>query len=300
MRRAGRAPYVFGIRPAVRAHPALAPPALGLPLLGALLLATAGAGRAQPAEIHTEHVLYGLPTGTPPTNDLVIRDAYALSHNDSTRFADWVAFRLTAAEVAGTLPLARAWRADEWLGPDERIETADYAGAFAVHGYQRGHLAPLASFSGSLGAGDLNVLSNVVPQRQALNEGPWQRLEAAERVLVLRRAELTRAPVWVVVGTLYERAMPPLPEAHEPHVVPSGFWRVVAVEDGPGRAVAVAFLLDQDTPRDADVLDALVTVDEVERRRGLDLFPLLPLDGQAALEGRADRAEAAALLNLDD
>ena len=271
-----------------------------LALLAAALVVPAGAGWAQPVEIHTEHVLYGLPLGTPATNDLVIRDAYALSHNDSTRFADWVAFRLTAAEVAGTLPLARSWRADEWLDPAERIEAADYTGAFAVHRYQRGHLAPLASFRGSLGAGDLNVLSNVAPQRQALNEGPWQRLETAERDLVLRRADHARPAVWVMVGTLYERPMPPLPGADEPHVVPSGFWRIVAVEDRPGRVVAAAFLFDQDTPRGAGVLDALVSIDEVEQRSGLGLFSLLPDDDEAALEGGADRATAAALLGLDD
>ena len=275
------------------------------PALVAVLLAAPGAGRAQPVgpppvpEVHTEHVLYGVPTGTPVTNDLVVRDAYALSSNDATRFADWVAFRLTAQEVVGTLPLARNWRADGWLDDDERLEAADYDRAFAVHRYQRGHLAPLGSFRGTLAAGDLNVLSNVAPQRQALNEGPWQRLEAAERALVLRRAALPRAPVWVIVGTLYERPMPPLPEADEPHAVPSGFWRVVAIEDGPGRVVVAAFVFDQATPRGADPLDAVVSVDEVEERSGLDLFPLLPADVEAAVEGGADRAGAAALLFPD-
>jgi endonuclease G len=43
------------------------------------------------AEIHCKHFFYGYPTGTPPTNDLIIRDDYALSSNDETKFADWVA-----------------------------------------------------------------------------------------------------------------------------------------------------------------------------------------------------------------
>ena len=53
---------------------------------------------AQPMEIYCKHFFYGYPLGTPGTNDLIIRDIYALSNNDRTKFADWVAFRLTVNE----------------------------------------------------------------------------------------------------------------------------------------------------------------------------------------------------------
>jgi len=32
-------------------------------------------------EVHCKHFFYGYPTGTPTTNDLIIRDIYALSSN---------------------------------------------------------------------------------------------------------------------------------------------------------------------------------------------------------------------------
>jgi hypothetical protein len=41
-------------------------------------------------------------------------------------------------------------------------------------------------------------------------------------------------------------------------------------------ASVAEFILDQDTPGDADVLDHLFTVDDVENRSGLDLFPEMP------------------------
>ena len=50
-------------------------------------------------EIHCKHFIYGIPVGTPVTNDLIIRDIYALSSNDSTKFADWVAYRLDVETV---------------------------------------------------------------------------------------------------------------------------------------------------------------------------------------------------------
>jgi endonuclease G len=90
--------------------------------------------------------------------------------------------------------------------------------------------------------------------------------------------------------------MPPLPHADEPHTVPSGFWQVVAVTNAPGAVTAVAFLFDQETPRTDAALDHLVTIDEVERRSGLDLFRLLPDAAEAALEAALDAPLARQLL----
>ncbi|MGB1318709.1 MAG: hypothetical protein ACPG5W_10900, partial [Flavobacteriales bacterium] len=66
-------------------------------------------------EIHCKHFFKGYPYGTPASNDLIIRDIYALSNNDKTKFADWVAYRLTMQEVHGDLDVERKWKADPWL-----------------------------------------------------------------------------------------------------------------------------------------------------------------------------------------
>jgi endonuclease G len=281
-----------------------------------LVLAAAGAAAAQTGEIHCKHFFYGYPAGTPATNDLVIRDAYALSSNDATRFADWVAYRLTPQEVFGlneSGDFSRLFRADPWLDPDETLDPGS-GNPFTGSGYQRGHLAPLASFVGTEVMAEVNYFSNVVPQRGALNGGPWARLEGAVRALVLRRAERALrnrppnharfpqpddlAAVWVITGPLYEEEVEPLPSVDEPHAVPSGFWQVVLVQEGwePEDAEAAAFLFEQDTPSGDDPLDHLVTVDEVEARSGLDLLRLLPDDVEAPLEAALDADEAEALL----
>ncbi len=278
--------------------------------------------RAQPVgppsvpEIHAEHFLYGYPTGTPITNDLVVRDLYALSSNDGTRFADWVAYRLTVREVAGVAAssdLERNWRRDPWLDADETLDPdPPLDDPYRSSGYDRGHLVPLAAVVGSASAPEVNVYSNVVPQRPRLNRGPWEEIEAAVRALVLRRAEraLARRPpghrgfpqpddlaaVWVLSGTLYERPMDSLRTAL-PHVVPSGFWTVVAVQDDwePASVRVAAFVLDQDAFA-PDPLGDLVTVDEVEERSGLDLFRLLPDAVEATLEAGTEVDATRALL----
>lgn len=250
-----------------------------------VLFAVAPDGAAQ--EIHSEHFYGGMPTnaaGARGGNDIIIRDLYALSANAETRFADWVAYRLTPAEVWGDLDLAREWRADPWLEDDERLEPSgpdDYGGAYSEYRYDRGHLAPLASFVGSPAASSVNYYSNIVPQRAQLNRGPWRALESYVRDLVLRYHL-----VYVVTGTLYDGpAMPPLPEADEAHTVPTGFWKVVVVPTLEERGV-VAWIMPQQGFASSDPADYRVAIDEVEARSGIDLFPAFSGERWAAVERR--------------
>ena len=87
-------------------------------------------------------------------------------------------------------------------------------------------------------------------------------------------------------GPLYEQAMTPLPKADEAHMVPSGYWKVAAVDDNSTVKVA-AFVFEQDTPRNADYCDHLTTVNEIEDRSGLEFFHALKDDKQEQLEAGA-------------
>ncbi len=78
-----------------------------------------------------------------------------------------------------------------------------------------------------------------------------------------------------MTGPLYEAPMPPLPKCDEPHIVPSGFWKIVAVQEG-GTLQVAAFIMEQSTARKSAAIDHLTTVDEVERWSGLDFFWQLP------------------------
>ena len=177
-------------------------------------------------EIHSSHCLYGCPFGSPETNDLIIRDIYILSSNDDTKFADWVAYKITADTISSTK--TRTWRADPYLDDNETLEPDDYKDAHATIHTDRGHQAPLASFTGTEHWRDTNYLSNITPQKSDLNQGPWVDLESAVRDLI---REHNYSAVYVITGTLYERDMAPLPQA-EPHKVPSGYWKIISRKKG--------------------------------------------------------------------
>ncbi len=244
-------------------------------------------------EIFCKHFLYGYPLGSPPSNDLIIRDLYALSNNDTTKFADWVCCYLTCHEVDGDLDLERNWRNDPWLDPSETLKAKpanrdDYRGQKE---YDRGHLAPLALFKGSRFASEVNYYSNIVPQRPDLNRGPWEELEAKTRGLVRKYGS-----VWIMAGPLYEADMPPLPNCDEPHKVPSGFWKIVAVQGG-GMLHVAAFIMGQDTARKSPAIDHLTTVDEIERRSGLNFFWQLPDAEENAMEAASNTTWAGSWVN---
>lgn len=226
-----------------------------------------GAGMSAAAipsgELHTFHCLHGCPVGAAAIDDIIVREIYTLASNDLTKMADWVAYRITPDTIGRSKE--RDWQPDPWLDPDETLEEADYEGASAALGIDRGHQAPLAAFSGTPFAGDTNILSNITPQGSAMNQAPWQRLEASE----LKLAQAEKTAVYVLTGPLFERVMPPLPRADERHRVPSGYWKVIATADGR----VAAFIMDTTAPRSAAYCAARVTLDEVELRTRFALFP---------------------------
>ena len=234
-------------------------------------------------EIHCKHFIFGIPLGTPATNDLMIRDIYAMSTNDFTKFADWVAYRLDSETVEGDVKTKRLWKPDPWLNDEETLEPADYKEAHKALKTDRGHQAPLASFKGTNYWYQTNYLSNITPQKSDLNQGPWKILEAKVRNF----AKAGRI-VFVLTGPLYEKDMPELPGADEEHRIPSGYWKIIVYQADQrdlNRLQTAAFIFPQETPRKVNISDYLVTIDEVEKRSGLDVLWELPDKLEEGIEG---------------
>ena len=237
-------------------------------------------GSAQ--EIHADLCLYGCPSGSPATNDIIIRDIYILSSNDSTKFADWVAYRVTKSTIGKTQK--RTWKADPWLADDETLEPEDYDGAFCALKTDRGHQAPLASFTATSNWKATNYLSNITPQKSELNQGPWKKLEDSVRALAKKP---DTDAVYVMTGPLYERDMPVLPKADESYKVPSGYWKIISTEKN-GIIKVAAFLFNQETERRAKFCEEKFTTSAriIESKTGLNFFHALPKAKQDELETR--------------
>lgn len=247
----------------------------------------------QAQEIHSELCLHGCPSGSPAGNDLIVRKLYILSSNDRTKLADWAAYRVTSETFGWEVSRDnRTYLADPLLDPSETLEPSDYVGSPAALKIDRGHLVPLASFSETNHWETLNYMSNITPQGQGLNRGPWYDLETA-----VSRRLTNLGPVYVSTGTLYETPRPYLPRSDESHMIPSGYWKVVAVEPSEGDIAVSAFVFPHDTRLEARFCNDRywTTVREIERATGLDFFHALDKPHQDEIELDRSRNLLAAL-----
>jgi endonuclease G len=232
---------------------------------GALLVViTASSGAFAAERVSTYHCFGACPQGASEINQIVVRESYTLSSNGITKFADWVAYRVTPESIGPSE--GRSWETDNWLTPGETLTPKAYDGASSALNIDRGHQAPLASLSGTAFAEQTNILSNITPQASALNQGAWVRLEDQER----RLAKRLNGPVFVLTGPLYERMMRPLPSGPAVQRVPSGYWKVVSLPDGR----RTAFIFDQAATRRLDFCAGRVSLTYVQLRSRLRLFPV--------------------------
>ena len=224
------------------------------------------------------------PVGCPVGGSIqtVTREAYTLNNNPDTKFANWVAYTITKTSQASGRP--RNWKRDPALPESDTLSPAAYTGANGELAVDRGHQAPLASLGGTADWPSLNYLSNITPQKSALNQGPWARLEDKERALV-NQDEGT--DVHSVTGPLFERDIAVLPAA--PAIqIPSGYWKIIFIGSGPDKGKYAAFLMDQSVPRAANFCDYQVTVKQIEAKTNpnLNIWSSLPPEIAAVVKTR--------------
>lgn len=214
-----------------------------------------------------KHTAFGFPQGHPSSNKLIKREIYVLSNNSRTKFADWVAYKVTTSTIGRSKK--RVWRPDPELSDPDTLEPPDYKGANRSLRTDRGHQVPLASFAGTPHWHETNYLSNITPQSSSLNQGSWVKLESKVRDLTK-----TYDAVYVMSGPLYQKKMRPLPGADESHEVPSGYWKIIIVQAKNGSLPykMSAFLFPQDAERGDHYCKYHTAVDNISSASGLT-FP---------------------------
>jgi endonuclease G len=230
------------------------------------------------------HVALGVPEDGSPTDDVLLdHGAFVLSYNPRRRVPNWVAWRLTRADL-GEVPRRDHFHEDPLL-PDiyPRVLPTDFGGS----GFERGHMCPSGDRTASRLANDATfVMSNMQPQVHALNAGPWERLEQFERKLA-REGKV----VYLVAGGIF---LEPSRRLRTGIAVPrANFKVVVSLEPGQSRptidhatkSFAVVMPNDDSIER-TQWTSHLTTIDEVERQSGYDLLSAVESGLQEALESR--------------
>ena len=239
--------------------------------------------RVRPASASV-HLALGEPQDGDPSDDVIIdHGVFVLSYNPTRRVANWVAWRLLAEDL-GSVPRSHKFRPDDRLplempGP----RPVDYVNSH----YDRGHLCPSGDRTASAQANDETfVMTNVQPQRHALNTGPWEALESYERGLAGPGKQL-----FIVAGGLFDVVPATLPAGEA--IPRANFKIIVVLERGqsPAEVTPATTTYAVIMPNNAAVAGVSwfayqVPIDEIERESGYDFLSRVPVATQAVLEAK--------------
>jgi endonuclease G, mitochondrial len=230
------------------------------------------------------HVYGGAPLarGFPHPVRLLVNTGYVVGYCEALENPAWAAYRVADVDgLAEPAPRPESFETD--LRTAARVAPADYTNS----GYDRGHMAPnhaIATRYGEAAQRETFLMSNIAPQRHALNGGVWKQMEMKIATSYPGRF----GEVWVIVGPVFADKGSRVEKLRNGTVVPEGFFMVV-VDESDGRVRVQALVFPQETPAGAEAGRYAVSVDEVERRTGLDFLHELPDAAEDALE--AKRAE---------
>ena len=236
--------------------------------------------------LSSEHVPFGTPMDADPSDDyLMDKGTYMLSYNPRRNVANWVGWRVTASDL-GSVDRQNDFRADPSL-PDDyyKVVPKDYAGS----GFDRGHFCPSADRSRTEEENSSTFLmTNMHPQKPSLNRGPWKKLEDHTRQLVKAGKD-----AYALAGGLFsERTI-----GHGV-AVPSASYKVVVVleagqglSDVTGETMVLSVVMPNDDSVKGKAWDSFaVSVKELEKRSGYDLFSRLDDAVEEVLEAREPTA----------
>ena len=207
---------------------------------------------------------------------VLVNRGYAVGYSERLGGPVWAAYRVA--------DLARLPEAGERPGSfevDRRTAARVRPEAYSGSGYDRGHLAPnyaIATRYGPAAQRETFLMSNITPQRHALNAGLWRELE----MKIATSYPARYAEVWVLVGPVFGASPRRLRDGV---AVPEAFFKIV-IDENEGKLRTLAFIVPQEASTDAEPGRFLTTIEEVQRRTGLDFLSELEDAAEREVEER--------------
>ncbi len=219
-------------------------------------------------------------------NYLMNKAQYSLSYNRSKATANWVAWRLDSSWI-GSAPRQDDFRPDPALPAGwYQVLSSDYSGS----GFDRGHMTPSGDRTRSIPDNSATFLmTNIVPQLSANNQGPWNDFEIYCRTLANQGNELyIFSGVHGNAGTIAQGRI----------VVPEVTWKVVLIlpngnndlERVNKQTRTIAIIVPNQPPvnQGSPWRNFRTTVKDVEALTGHRFFSNVPLNTQQIIKRRRD------------
>ena len=186
----------------------------------------------------------------------------------------WTCYEMYPSNSVSNVKRSDDFREDPDIPTQYQTTLADYSGS----GYSRGHLCPS---SDRLCSREQNsqtfFLSNMQPQIQAHNGGVWNKLEI--RVRDEWNRDSKRDTLYVVKAATIDDANI-LKHTSRGLIVPKYFYiALLSVKNGVYRALGIW------SPHASGSTTEFITIDELEKRTGIDFFCNLPDDIEHKVQG---------------
>ncbi|HEX7331591.1 MAG TPA: DNA/RNA non-specific endonuclease [Pyrinomonadaceae bacterium] len=242
-----------------------------------------------PTPTTSEHLTMGNPSNAvtdvaQPNNYLMEKLQYSLSYSRDNGGPNWVSWHLDTSWL-GSTPRQDDFRADTTLPTGwYRVQATDYSGS----GFDRGHMCPSADRTITVTANSATFLmTNMIPQLPANNQGVWANLENYSRSLVSQGNEL-----YIISGGQGLRFF--IANGHV--AVPAQTWKVIIVLPVGNNDVSrvttstrtIAVVVPNSGTINSDWRTYRVSVDQVEAITGYDFFSNVPSAIQNVIEGQVD------------
>jgi endonuclease G, mitochondrial len=209
------------------------------------------------------------------TSSVIKHKYYSVSYNEKYEQAEWIAYKLTSAMIAGYAERKNNFKEDPLVSTGS-ASLADYKGS----GYDRGHLCPAADMKISQEAmNESFYMSNMSPQDPSFNRGIWKSLE--EKV---RSWAATEKEVYVVTGGVLTSVNKTI--GANQVGVPQDYYKIIYDYSGNNTKM-IGFILPN-KKGEKQLPEYVVPVNRIETITGIDFFPQLPDDIEEALESKSN------------
>lgn len=207
--------------------------------------------------------------------------SYSIYYSKADRLAKWVAYPLYSSR---TFSRSDAYAFDPLVGEEDQplLKSSYQDRKHNGEEFIRGHMLPSAERDGR---GNLDVFlgTNIMPQSTELNNGAWGELEQKARNLTMKCDTL-----YVVIGTDTQDSKYKVQDTRSLEVVvPAGIYKaILAYTDDEGyRAMAVYFNNSKSDAK-ATIKSKSMSIDDLEKKLNIDLFPNLPDDIEKEIEAK--------------
>ncbi|HEV7586839.1 MAG TPA: DNA/RNA non-specific endonuclease [Longimicrobium sp.] len=192
------------------------------------IIATSSNGKADTATVvvqsidYLNHVEFGTPGDGNPSNEIIlVKPQYITSYSPARGGPNWVAWNLNATHFGGA-DRCNCFSADAQL-PDSvyHVVTSDYTGS----GFSRGHMVMSSQRTATAAENAVTFLmTNILPQQQDQNGGPWLKLEVFNSEL----AQDSAKELYILAGGTYSASPATLNGAGKV-AIPSTEWKIVVI-----------------------------------------------------------------------